>query len=148
MDKMIVVLDDVEFALQQLLPMRVNGVATCWMLVACPPRLTRHASRWVSRSAREAWRAKWSQDLLDKVEAVLLKPGDQVRRFEVKGTLAEFTQSLQRDMGPARVLDARRPKLGYDAPPATEGQPMPRDGRLALSGSTAAMGALLILAAE
>jgi len=72
MDKMIVVLDDAEFALQQLLPMRVNGVATCWMLVACPPRLTRHASRWVSRSAREAWRAKWSQDLLDKVEAVLL----------------------------------------------------------------------------
>jgi hypothetical protein len=148
MEKMIVVLDDVAYALQQLLPMRVNGEATCWILVACPPRLTRHTSRWVSRSARDAWRAKWSQELLDKVEAVLLKPGDQSRRFEAKGNLADFTQSIQREIGHARVLDARRPKLGYDAQPVTAGQPIQRDGRLTLSGGTAAMGAMLILAAE
>ena len=127
MEKMIVVLDDVSYALQQLLPMRVNGEATCWILVACPPRLTRHASRWVSRTARDAWRAKWSQELLDQVEAVLLKPGDQSRRFEAKGNLADFTQSIQ---------------------PVTAGQPIQRDGRLTLSGGTAAMGAMLILAAE
>mgnify|MGYP006282637951 CR=1 FL=1 len=148
MEKMIVVLDDVAYALQQLLPMRVNGIATCWVLVACPPRLTRHASRWVSRAARDAWRAKWSEDLLDKVEAVLLKPGDTSRRFEAKGNLADFTQSIQRETGPARVLDARRPKLCHDAQPATAGQPIKRDGQLALTGGSAAMGAMLILAAE
>ena len=148
METIIVVLDDADYALQQLSPMQGQGMATRWLLVACPPRLTRHASRWVNQSAREAWRDRWSQELLGKVEATLLKQGDRAERFRVKGDLAEFTQQLQRQYGPARILDARRPKLGHDAPPATAGQPVPKDGRLALSGGTAAMGAMLILAAE
>ena len=148
METIIVVLDDVEHALQQLQPMRVKGVATRWLLVVCSPRLTRHASRWVSHAAREAWRAKWSQDLLQRVEASLLQPGDQSQHFQVKGPLAEFTLALQRQHGPARILDARRPKLGQDVAPATLDQPVQRDGRLTLSGGTAALGAMLILAAE
>jgi hypothetical protein len=148
MENMIVVLDDAEYALQQLLPMRSPGASTCWLLVACPPRLTRHASRWVNRAARQAWRARWSQELFDKVESKLLQPGDRVQRYPVEGTLAEFTQKLQREFGPARIMDARRPKLGHDAPAVTVTQPVQRDRGLALSGSTAAMGAMLILAAD
>ncbi len=148
MEKIIVVIDDVAHALQQLQPMRTAGQPTCWLLVACPPRLTRHASRWVNFSAREAWRARWSQDVLDQVTQALQQDGDQFECLQVKGPLAAFTEALQQRAGATRVLDARRPKVGQDLAPATVGQPVPQEGPLAWPGRTAAMGAMLILAAE
>jgi hypothetical protein len=148
MERIIVVLDDAEFALKQILPLRLEMSVTQWILVACPPRLTRHISRWVNHASREAWRTKWSQQLFDGVRPVLLKHGDQVVTCIANGPLAKQTQKLQADHGVARVLDARRPKLGTVLQPATPDQPVDSSPKWVVPGSAAAMGAILVLAAE
>ena len=61
MENIIVVLDDATHALNQVLPMRKEGVRTHWILLACPPRLTRHISRWVNQGSRNAWRKRWAR---------------------------------------------------------------------------------------
>ncbi|MDP1656183.1 MAG: hypothetical protein Q8K91_10430 [Hylemonella sp.] len=115
MDRIIVYLDDAEFARHQLA--RLNaGTADCpqathWILVACPPRMTRHMSKWVNHAARQNWRNKWANKLLTQVSAGLQARGDTVTAVLADGPLDELALALQTRLGMARVLDARRPKL-------------------------------------
>ena len=156
MDKFIVYVDDAAYAAQHLVPMKSigrNGAAgasdaTHWVLVACAPRLTRRISKWVSNSARENWRAKWSEKLFAQIAPELLARGDQVTTVLATGPLPELTTRLISQHGPARVLDARRPKFGQDMQPVTGDQPAPTEGRWAVPGAVIGMGAILVLAAE
>ncbi len=148
MENIIVVLDDAAHALNQVLPMRKEGVKTHWVLVACPPRLTRHISRWVNQGSRNAWRKRWAQELLAKVQAEFTRHGDTLELRLADGKLAEMTASLQNEFPMARVLDARQPKVGQDLEPATAGQPGGSSSAWALPGGTAALGAMIILATE
>ena len=148
MDKIIVYVDDAEHALQQLSPMLKGGGQTQWMLVACPPRMTRHISRWVNNTARESWRARWAEKLFEQLLPTLRKRGDAVTTQVASGPLNQMTEGLLGQFGQARVLDARRPKFGQDLAPVTSDQPMSTQSRWALPGSVAAMGAVLILASE
>jgi hypothetical protein len=148
MENIIVVLDDAEHALNQVLPMRKEGVSTHWILVACPPRLTRHISRWVNQGSRNAWRKRWSQELLSKVQPELVRNGDTCELRLLSGKLSDLTESLQKEFALARVLDARRPKVGQDLEPATANQPSGPSTTWVLPGGTAALGAMIILAAE
>ncbi len=152
MDNIIVYLDDAEFALHQLMPMKqpVNGsqTPTHWLLVACPPRMTRHISKWVNHSARTNWRQKWSEKLFTQIAPQLQTPGDRVTLVVADGALLELTQTLQQQHGVARVLDARRPKFGQDMQPVTPDQPASSEARWTVPGAIAGMGAALVLAAE
>ncbi len=148
MENIIVVLDDAAHALNQVLPMRKQGATTHWILVACPPRLTRHISRWVNQGSRNAWRKRWAQELLAKVQPELTRNGDTCELRLLSGKLSDLTESLQKEFALARVLDARRPKVGQDLEPATSGQPSGPSSSWVLPGGTAALGAMLILAAE
>ena len=63
MDKWIVYVDELEHALLVLRPwVEAAGQrqAVQWLVVGCPPRVTHHASKWVTHSARESWRASRS----------------------------------------------------------------------------------------
>lgn len=148
MDKIVVYMDDAEHALQQLTPMLVGGGRTQWIVVACAPHMTRHISKWVSRSARESWRVKWADKLFAQVVPALTQRGDQVITQVAKGALSALTEKLLAQHGPARVLDARRPKFGQDLGPVTANQPTSTEGRWTLPGSVATLGAVLILAAD
>jgi len=153
MDKIIVYLDDPEFAQHHLVPMKNVTTAgarqtTHWVLVACPPRLTRHASKWVHQTARASWRAKWAEKLFARITPVLQAQGDQLTLVVAHGNLIELTRELQLKHGMARVLDARRPKLAQDMPPVALDQPVPNQARWAVPGAVAGMGAALLLAAE
>lgn len=152
MDKIIVYLDDADFARHQLAPME-NGSpgarqGTHWILVACPPRMTRHISKWVTHTARENWRAKWAEKLLTQIMPELQAHGDQVTPVLAHGPLIELTKELLAQHGTARVLDARRPKFGQDMPAVTAGQPVTHQARWSVPGAVAGMGAALVLAAE
>ena len=152
MDKIIVYLDDAEFAEHQLTPMR-NGVpgtrgATHWILVACPPRMTRHISKWVNHSARQNWRNKWADKLFARITPKLEAQGDKVTTVLAQGPLVELTQQLLTQQGAARVMDARRPKFGQDMHPVTADQPASSEARWSVPGAIAGMGAALVLAAE
>ena len=150
MDRIIVYVDDAGYAEQQLLPMRGEAPAagTHWVVVACAPRMTHRISKWVSHSARENWRAKWSEKLFDRVLPLLRQDGSLVTPVLAKGPLAELTTRLQSEHGQARVLDARRPKFGHDLEPVTKDQPAPDQSRWTVPGAVAGMGAILVLAAD
>ena len=87
-----------------------GAAPTHWLLVACAPRMTHRISKWVSHSARENWRAKWSDKLFEQVVPALRERGDAVTPILAKGPLPELTRSLMTEHGTARVIDARRPK--------------------------------------
>lgn len=152
MDKIIVYLDDADFAKHQLAPMKNGGSiarqATHWILVACPPRMTRHISKWVNHTARENWRNKWAEKLFGRITPELQAQGDQVTTVLAHGSLVELTQGLLSQQGAARVLDARRPKFGQDMQPVTPDQPAAGEARWSVPGAIAGMGAALVLAAE
>jgi hypothetical protein len=154
MDKIIVYLDDADHALQQLVPMKnvtqpnTEGQTTQWVLVACAPRMTRHVSKWVSHSARESWRASWSEKLFAQIVPALKAQGDTVTTVVAKGPLPTLTERLLAQHRGARVLDARHAKFGQDLPPVTKDQPTGHDSRWSVPGAVAGMGALLVLASD
>lgn len=148
MENIIVVIDDPEYALKMLTPMKNEGSPTQWVLVVCPPRLTRHIGRWVNQASRDAWCNKWAQELLQKIRPTLQGTGDRVQWRIAKGSLVEQTRKLQAEFVTHRVLDARRPKFGQDQEPVTTDQPTEHNSRWTLPGGAAAMGAALMIAAD
>lgn len=152
MDKIIVYLDDADFARHELVPMKIASAnprqTTHWILVACPPRMTRHISKWVNHTARQTWRHKWSEKLFAGIAPALQAQGDQVTTVLAHGPLVDLTQELLSRHGAARVLDARRPKFGQDMAPLTFDQPASGNARWTVPGAIAGMGAALVLAAE
>ncbi len=155
MDKIIVYIDDADYARQQLVPMQTPGLATeargpdtHWVVVACAPRMTHRISKWVSHSARENWRAKWSEKLFAQVAPWLQQRGDRMTPVLAKGPLVELSAQLMKEHGATRILDARRPKLGQDMQPVTADQPADKKNPWALPGAVAGMGMVLVLATD
>ena len=156
MDKIIVYLNDAAHALQQLTPMAPGDAgatggaaeATLWVLVACPPRITRHISRWVTHSARENWRRKWSEEQFSAIAPTLKARGGSVTTQVALGPLVEQTGRLLAMHPTARVLDARCPRLGQDMEPVTRNQPVSHDARWSVPGAMAGIGALMVLASD
>jgi hypothetical protein len=151
MEKVILYVDDAAYAREVLARPRAEaGGAEVgeWVLVACAPRMTRRISKWVSHSARENWRAKWFAKVQEQLLPVLTQGGTPVMPVLAKGPLADLTQRLKLQHGAARVVDARRPKIGVDLEPvAPDVAPAGHSG-WALPGAMVGMGALLVLANE
>lgn len=152
MDNIIVYLDDAEYARHQLAPMEQGAPGqrqgTHWILVACPPRMTRHISKWVNHASRQHWRNKWAEKLYADITPALRAGGDKVTEVIAQGPLVDLSRQLQTRHGAARILDARRPKFGHDLPPVTADQPAPHEARWTVPGAVAGMGAMLLLASE
>jgi len=153
MDKMIVYVDDLAYAQEQLAPMvesrAADGPAGCWVVVACAPRMTHRISKWVSHSARENWRGKWADKFFGAMMPWITAKGDTAIPVLAQGPLAPLTERLLREHPGARVLDMRRPKFGQELAPVSDAQPRRDTGsRWAVPGAVAGMGAMLVLAAE
>lgn len=142
MDKLIVYVDDAAQAMAVVQPLlaQAGGVPRQWILVACPPRVTHHVSKWVTNSARESWRHRWTDKLLTQIVPWLQSQGQEVLTCVGKSNLEAQTDALLLTHGPARVLDARRPRLGLGQP-----APMvPRPGVLGLCLALAGPGLLAL----
>lgn len=151
MEKIILYVDDAAYArelLSRLTPEAVGTGARRWILVACAPRMTHRISKWVSHSARENWRNKWLAKTQEQLLPLLQLEGGQVISVLAKGPLAELTQRLRMEHGAARVIDARRPKIGVDLEPVAPDVKSPSQSGWALPGAVLGMGALLVLANE
>ncbi|MDB5847712.1 MAG: TerC family protein [Rhodoferax sp.] len=148
MDKIIVYVDDATYALGQLQPMLLTGRRTQWVLVACTPRMTRNAGKWVPQSARDDWRQQWADAAMQTLAPVLESRGDAVQAVVASGPLHALTDRLTREHGPARILDARRPKFGHRLPTvsATQGEKSRSPWQLPLA--LASVGAMLVLIEE
>ena len=151
MEKVILYVDDAAYAREFLArpPAAAGGAEVSeWVLVACAPRMTHRISKWVSHSARENWRAKWFAKVQDQLVPLLQCEGDLVTALVAKGPLTELTQRLKQEHGAARVVDARRPKIGAELEPVAPGQPPASHSGWVLPGAMLGMGALLVLANE
>ena len=149
MDNIIVYVDDAAYALQMLQPMLPTGEQrnpTRWILVGCAPRVTHRVSKWVTHSARESWRGKWAEKVFAQLIPLLNKEGDTVLTQLADATLITQTESLIKQYGVARVLDARRPKFGQDMQPVTATQEQESKG--VLGYATALAGAGLLVATD
>lgn len=146
MDNIIVYVDDAGYALQMLQPMLSSGSArtpTRWIVVGCAPRVTHRVSKWVTHSARQGWRDKWADKVFGQLLPVLQNEGDTVLTQLAQTTLIAQTESLIREHGSARVLDARRPKFGQDLQPVTTTQVQESHGVLAYAAALAGAGLLV-----
>jgi hypothetical protein len=146
MDNIIVYVDDAAHAVHILQPMLPDGPAptpTRWLVVGCAPRVTHHVSKWVTHSARTAWRRKWADKVFGQVIPVLRKEGDEVITLLAESTLVTQTESLIRTHGAARVLDARRPKFGQDMQPVTATQEPERHAVVRYMAALAGAGLLV-----
>jgi hypothetical protein len=110
--------------------------------------MTRHVNKWVNHSARENWRHKWSERVFARVAPLLETRNDAVMTFVATGTLTDLTDRLLAQYRPARVLDARRTRLGQDLTPVTRNQPTEHESRWSLPGAVVGMGAMLVLASD
>lgn len=73
--------------------------------------------------------------------------GNTVAVRTLQGPLVEFTKQVKEEVGIARVLDARRPKLSVSLSPVTSEQPQEKSN-WALPGGVLAMSAVLVMASE
>ena len=120
MEKIAVFVNDAEFARHVLQPMLDGAEPTHWILVGCPPALTRHIGRWVS----QAWRERWGAEVFARLEPELTaRAGSQVEKLLPRRPLAEISARLQARLPGVRLLDARRPRLGHVDEPLTATQP-------------------------
>jgi hypothetical protein len=150
MNKIIVYLNDAEHAGRHLL--RPDGEvaprgATHWILVACPPRMTRHIGKWVSHRSREQWRAKWAQRHFDMLAPALQGRGDRLTTVLASSPLTEVTRELLSKEGAAQVLDLRRPRFGPGADSPGSALPDTARSPWLVPGATAGVGAAMLLMA-
>ena len=149
MDNIIVYVDDAAYAVQMLQPMLLTGGARSpvrWLVVGCAPRVTYHASKWVTNSARESWRGKWASKVFSTLQTLLQQQDDTVVTLLAKETLCKQTEALITQYGVARVLDARRPKFGQSLQPVTTSQV--RETHSVLGYATALASAGLLVATD
>ncbi|UZD55106.1 hypothetical protein [Caldimonas aquatica] len=111
MKKIVVLIDDAAHA-QARLPAHGPGEGVQWVFVACAPRLTHRASKWVAHGAREHWRAKWAARLFEAFEPCVRARGWRYELVVARGPLPPLLSQLGGD----EVIDARRPKDASPAP--------------------------------
>ncbi len=120
-DNIIVYVDELAYALELLEPMRRSRKSrgpSRWIVVGCAPRVTHHASKWATNSARESWRGKWADKLFVHLIPLFQHDGDTVvTRLAKSGSLVSQTEALVKEYGVATVLDGRRPKIGQSLQP-------------------------------
>ena len=146
MDNIIVYVDDAAYGQQLLQPMLQgmgSGAQARWIVVGCPPRMTRHMSKWLARSARDSWRDKWAESVFSQLSPLLANNGDEVNTCMAKANLPGQTESLIKQHGVARVLDARRPKFGESLQPVTATQAQERQGAMGYFAALASAGLLV-----
>jgi hypothetical protein len=146
MDNIIVYVDDAAYGRQLLQPLLQGpgtGTPARWMVVGCPPRMTHRVSKWLARSSRDSWRAKWADKVFSQLVPLLTHNGDEVRTFMAQTNLASQTEWLIQQHGQARILDARRPKFGEDLQAVTATQAPERQGALGYLAAVAGAGLLV-----
>jgi len=144
MERIAVFVNDAAHARHLLQPMLGSAGPMHWIVVACPPTLTRHIGRWVSQPARRAWRERWANELFAHLEPELVAPaGSKVEKQTASRPLVDVSTRLQARWPGLRLLDARRAAVGRVDEPITLTQPAERSSGLTstvvAAGSLAAM---------
>lgn len=124
MEKMAVFINDAAHAQHLLQPMLEGGAAAHWVLVACPPTLTRHIGRWVTKASRRQWQERWAQALFEQLGPVLAsQPGSVVETIVARRPLVDVSTRLTSRLPGLRLFDAQRQRIGAEDEPISRTQP-------------------------
>ncbi len=149
MEKIAVFVNDAPYARRMLQPLLAGRTGpVLFVLVVCPPPLTRHIGRWLSKSARRQWQQRWSVELIAGIDPLSWQGGaDQVISVVAEGSLIALARELSRQHSGLRLIDGRRPCLGRTPEPLTRGQaPAQPDGWTVTIALTTGLSAMLALA--
>lgn len=148
MENIIVVVNDAQYALQMITPMKNGASPTRWVVLACPPRFKRHVSRWVNKGALYSWRQDWAKQMVQTLEPVLTSGGDQFTWRCCHKSLPQEAALLEMEFNTHRVLDARLHMVEGHHLPVSPTQPVVSHDRWSVPGGVAMMGAVLMAAAD
>lgn len=148
MEKIAVFVNEVAAARHILQPMLQGGSPTHWVLVACPPTLTRHIGRWVSHAARQQWRERWAAELFGALQPELrAQAGSVIETLIANRPLVDVSARLLARLPQVRLLDARQPRVGRVDEPISAAQPAQAANRwTAPVAATAGLSLMLTLA--
>jgi hypothetical protein len=145
----IICVDDADYTREQLAHQLTAEEPTRWVVVACAPRMSRRIGKWLSHSARENWRDKWTDKLFARLLPMLERSSaHRIQETMVaKGPLPELLDELKRDYRDAQVLDVRRPKFDVQEPQKPAAVPS-HQGRGLVPTALGSLGAVMLLAGE
>jgi hypothetical protein len=125
MERIAVFVDTAQHAKRLIQPMLgQNHGQTQWIVVGCPPRLSRHVGKWVSQASRTQWHRRWQQALRSELEPLFAAQGLTAEWELAQGRLEKITARLRTQYGQSlRLLDARVPKAGHIGEPLQQSQP-------------------------
>jgi hypothetical protein len=102
----------------------------------------------LTHAAQKKWRQEWTLEATDELLNMLQDLGNTVSVRTVQGPLVEFTKQVKAEVGFARVVDARRPKLSVNLSPVTSDQPQEKPSNWTLPGGVLAMSAVIVMTSE
>lgn len=115
-------INDKTHAMNQILPMLESTESAQWVLVGCPPRLNRHAGKWLTQSALKTFKSDWTTSNLQAIVETLQHRGHQVLTRVAHGPLVQVTKTLKSEFTQPRFVDARKTHAFEALPPIVDQQ--------------------------
>jgi hypothetical protein len=147
METFVIFANDKTHVMNQVLPLLEDASAAKWVLVGCPPRVTRHAGKWLTQRALKRFKDEWTDTNLREVADILKKRGDSVITRVAVSSLLQMTKALKAEFGPLRIIDARLQHQMQTLPALTESQ-VPEANTWVVPVGAIAFGAAVSLAAD
>jgi hypothetical protein len=147
METFVIFANDKTHVMNQVLPLLENANAAKWVLVGCPPRVTRHAGKWLTQRALKRFKTEWTDTHLSEVAELLKQRGDNVVTRVAMASLLQMTKALKAEFGPLRIIDARLQTQMQASPALTESQ-KPETHPWVIPVGAIALGAAVSLATD
>ena len=147
METFVIFANDRTHVMNQVMPLLEDTNAANWVLVGCPPRMTRHAGKWLTQRALKRFKEEWTETNLRDIADILKKRGDNVVTRVAITSLLQMTKALKTEFGAIRIIDARLQHQMQTLPAVTESQ-VPEANTWVVPVSAIALGAAVSLAAD
>jgi len=147
METFVIFANDRTHVMNQVMPLLEDANAAKWVLVGCPPRVTRHAGKWLTQRALKRFKDEWTETNLRDIAEVLKKRGDDVVTRVAMTSLLQMTKALKAEFGPLRIIDARLQHQMQTLPALTESQ-VPEANTWVVPVGAIAFGAAVSMAAD
>lgn len=147
METFVIFANDRTHVMNQVMPLLEDTNAAKWVLVGCPPRMTRHAGKWLTQRALKRFKDEWTETNLRDIADILRKRGDNVVTRVAITSLLQMTKELKAEFGPIRIIDARLQHQMQTLPAVTDSQ-VPETNTWVVPVSAIALGAAVSLAAD
>jgi hypothetical protein len=147
METYVIYVNDRVHAMNQVLPLLEGAQPAEWVLVGCPPRMQRHASKWLTQRALKKFKADWTDANLKELGELLRQHGHRVLTRVAQGPLVQLTKAFKAEFVQPRIVDARKAPQFENLPAVTESQ-KPESSPWVIPVGAIALGTAMSLVAD